>query len=57
MTEGDAHPEKETVFIYNLSPEAERELIRRARRNNRDASTEVTAIIEKHLEEKGNGDI
>jgi hypothetical protein len=46
-------PAKETVFIHELSPELETELVRRARRNGLDPSTEAAQIIERHVEESG----
>jgi predicted DNA-binding protein len=44
-------PSKETVFIHELSPELEEELMRRARENGRDPSTEAADLIEKHVED------
>jgi hypothetical protein len=42
---------KETIFLYDLSPELEAELLRRAAAAGRDASTEAAEIIERHLQE------
>lgn len=44
-------PRKETVFLHDLSPELERELIRRARENGRDPAREAADIIKDHVEE------
>lgn len=52
MSDPDAHPEKETFFIHDISPQLERELMRRARDNERDPSAEASEIIEKHIEEE-----
>ena len=52
MSAPDAHPEKETFFIHDISPQLERELMRRARDNERDPSSEASDIIEKHIEEE-----
>lgn len=51
-----SNPTKETVFIYELSPELETELVRRAREHGRDPSTEAAKVIERHVEEAGTGD-
>jgi predicted DNA-binding protein len=45
-------PADETVFLYDLSPELEEALLRRARENGRDPAHEVTDIIEKHVKEE-----
>lgn len=47
----DPKPEKETVFIYNMSPELEAELIRRARENQSYPAEEAERILEGHVEE------
>jgi hypothetical protein len=51
MTAPDADPEKETVFLHDLSPQLERELMRRAKSNDRDAPAEAAEIIERHVGE------
>jgi hypothetical protein len=55
MPSPDCHPEKETFFIHDISPQLERELMRRARENERDPSAEASEIIEKHIEEEDGG--
>ncbi len=55
MSSPECHPEKETFFIHDLSPHLQRELMRRARENNRDASAEASDIIEKHIAEEDGG--
>ena len=52
MTTPDADPEKETVFLHDLSPQLERELMRRAEQNGRETSAEAADIIERHIEEE-----
>ena len=49
------NPEKETVFVHDITPELERELIRRAQARHRDPSTEASEIIERHVEEEDGG--
>lgn len=49
-------PTKETVFIYEVSPELEKELERRARESGGDPSTEAAKVIERHVEEAGTDD-
>lgn len=49
-------PADETVFLYDISPELEEELVRRARDNGRDPAVEAADIIEKHVEDN-NDDI
>ena len=48
-------PEKETIFVHDLTPELEQELIRRARARHSDPSTEASEIIERHVEEESGG--
>ena len=48
-------PEKETIFVHDLPPEVEQELIRRARASHRDPSAEASEIIERHIKEESNG--
>jgi hypothetical protein len=55
MSSHDSDPEKEVFFIHDISPQLERELMRRARENDRDPSAEATDIIEKHIEEEDGG--
>jgi adenylate kinase len=52
MTSPDSHLEKETFLIHDISPQLERELMRRARDNDRDTSAEASEIIEKHIAEE-----
>ena len=46
-------PEKETIFVHDISPELEQELMRRAQARDTDVSTEASEIIEHHVEEDG----
>jgi predicted DNA-binding protein len=48
---GKSDQSKETVFIHELSPELEEELMRRAREHGRDPSTEAAEIIERQVED------
>ena len=53
MEDSDSSPQKETIFLHDIPPQLEEELLRRARESGRDASTEVSEIIERHIEEEG----
>jgi hypothetical protein len=53
MPAPDSQPPKEDFLVYNISPQLESELMRRARENGRDLSAEAADIIEKHVEEEG----
>jgi hypothetical protein len=53
MTPRNSSPEKETIFLHDISPELEQELMRRAQANRRDPSAEASEIIERHLESFG----
>ena len=55
MPAPDAQPDKETFFIHDISPQLERELMRRAREKDRDPSAEAAEIIEKHIEDEDGG--
>jgi hypothetical protein len=44
--------EKETVLVHDISPELEQELIRRAQMRHRDAGTEASEIIARHVSEE-----
>lgn len=46
-------PTKETILLYEVSPELEKELVRRARESGGDPSTEAAKVIERHVEEAG----
>ena len=48
-------PEKVTVFIHNISPDLERELIKRAKDRHHDVSTEASEIIERHVDGEDGG--
>ena len=48
-------PRLETVFLHHISPELEKELLRRARQHGNDPGREATEIIEQHIEENGDG--
>lgn len=52
MIPPETDPEKETFLIHDLSPQLERELMRRASDNGRDPSTEAAEIIERHVGEE-----
>lgn len=47
----ESHHREEPIFIYELSPELEEELIRRARENSTDPAQEAADILEKHARE------
>ena len=47
----DSDPAKETVLLHGISPQLEKELMRRAREHGRDTSAEASEIIERHLED------
>lgn len=49
----DPNPEKETVFIYDMSPELEAELLRRANEKGKDPATEAAEILENHASGDG----
>lgn len=51
MADHPLDPAKETVFLHELSPALERELLRRARAHGRDLPDEAAEIIEKHVAE------
>ena len=55
MPAPESEPPKETFLIHDISPELERELMRRAHANGRDPSAEAAALIEKHIEEADGG--
>lgn len=50
MSAHNPEPSKETIFIHELSPQLEEELLRRARENGRDPSEEASEIIKEHVE-------
>lgn len=52
----DSQQPKETCFLHPLSPQLEKELIRRAKKNGRTPSAEATEIIEQHIEDNGSDD-
>jgi len=56
MTPPDDRSEKESLIVYDISPQLEEELLRRARENNRDLPTEASKIIEQHVDEESNLD-
>jgi hypothetical protein len=47
--------EKETVLVHDISPELEQELTRRAQMRHRDAGTEASEIIARHVSEEDGG--
>jgi hypothetical protein len=55
MTSPDCPPGKESFLIHDISPQLERELMRRARESDRDTSAEASEIIEKHIAEEDGG--
>jgi hypothetical protein len=46
----DSDPRKEKVVIYDLSPQLEAELQRRAREKNTSPESEAAKIIEEHAD-------
>ena len=46
----ESDPRKEKVVIYNLSPQLEAELLRRAREKNTSPESEAEKIIEEHTD-------
>lgn len=52
MPAPDDQSEKESLIIYDISPQLEQELMRRARENNRDLPAEASEILEKHIDEE-----
>ena len=51
MRSHESEPEKETIFIHEISPQLEEELMRRARENGRDPSEEASELIEEQIRE------
>lgn len=51
-TPQDPHHEKESVIIYDMSPELEEELKRRARETGTDPAAEAARILERHAEDE-----
>jgi len=49
----DEEQQKETVVFYDMSPELEEELLRRARQSDTDPSTEAAKILEDHARDAG----
>lgn len=47
----DPEQAKETVFVYNMSPQLEAELLRRSREKGTDPGAEAAEILEEHAEE------
>ena len=46
-------PEEESAVVFNMSPELEAELMRRAREKGTDPATEAAEILERHAREVG----
>jgi len=46
-------PKKESFVFYDISPQLEQELLRRAEEAKTDPATEAAKIIEQHIEEEG----
>jgi len=49
-------PEEERAVVFNMSPELEAELMRRAREKGTDPATEAAKILEDHAREAGEKD-
>jgi len=49
----DNNPDKESFVFYDISPQLEQELLRRAEEAKTDPATEAAKIIEQHIEEEG----
>jgi len=49
----DEEQQKETVVFYDMSPELEEELLRRARQSDTEPSTEAAKILEDHARDAG----
>ena len=47
---------KESVFLYDISPELEQELIRRAEKDGTEPAEAAADIIERHVGEAGAGE-
>jgi hypothetical protein len=47
----DPDPRKETIFLHDISPQLQKELLRRAESKGKDPAHEAAEIIESHLEE------
>ena len=48
-------PEKVTIFVHDISPDLERELVKRAKDRNHDISTEASEIIDRQINGKDGG--
>ena len=48
-------PKKVTIIVHDISPDLEKELIKRAKARHLDASTEATEIIERHIDGEDGG--
>jgi len=46
----DPAPQKESVLLYDISPQLEAELMRRARESGRPPADEAAEILESHAE-------
>jgi hypothetical protein len=46
----ESDPRKENVVIYDLSPQLEAELVRRAREKNTSPESEAAKILEGHVD-------
>ena len=49
-------PEEDRAVVFNMSPELEAELLRRAREKGTDPASEVAEILEDHVRESGDLD-
>ncbi|MEY3481538.1 MAG: hypothetical protein RIQ71_2313 [Verrucomicrobiota bacterium] len=56
LPEDDVPNLKESVFLYNISPELEQELVRRAERDGTEPAEAAANIIERHVSEAGAGE-
>jgi hypothetical protein len=48
-------PEKVTIFVHDISPDLELELVKRAKDRNHDISTEASEIIDRQVNGKDGG--
>ena len=50
-TKPDPDSDKQTVLLYDISPQLEKELLRRANENGTNLETEASVIIERHVKQ------
>lgn len=49
-------PDEDRAVVFNMSPELEAELLRRAREKGTDPASEAAAILEDHARKSGDSD-